>query len=178
MNRQQRDLPLDCDGTILRRLTRADLLRFQAYRADPEVARYQGWEPMADEAALSFLQSNQVAPLFVPGRWNQLGITVAPSDEISGDIGLCLSMDGREVEIGISLERRQQGRGVASRAFTGAVQFVFGSTRAQRVVAVTDSRNTSCIRLLKGCGMRKVDEWIREFRGEDCLEFEFEIGRN
>ena len=34
---------LDSERLILRRFTYADLETFQAYRADPEVARYQDW---------------------------------------------------------------------------------------------------------------------------------------
>ncbi len=48
----------------LRRLRTSDLANFQAYRALPELGRYQGWSAMSDDAAPRFLEEMQHAPLF------------------------------------------------------------------------------------------------------------------
>ena len=133
---------------------------------------------MSDGAALSFLEQMEAAPLFVPGIWNQLGIAHTSTDELLGDIGICLSDDECQPEIGISLDRHHQGLGIASRAFVGAIGFIFECTGAQRVVGITDTRNTASVRLLTRIGMRKVREYTTTFRGEACSEYEFEISRD
>ena len=41
-------LPQEFRGGRLRRMRPEDLTAFQAYRALPELGRYQGWSPMSD----------------------------------------------------------------------------------------------------------------------------------
>jgi RimJ/RimL family protein N-acetyltransferase len=114
-NQQERDdgLPRGGGNCLLRRLSAEDLLLFQAYRSDPEVGRYQGWEPMDDAVA----------------------------------------------------------------AFTGAIGLVFERTAAERLVAITDSRNTPSIRLLERVGMVRERSYQTRFRGEACVELEFSLSR-
>ena len=99
----------------LRRLAARDLHAFQAYRSDPEVGRLQGWVAQPDAEALAFLNEMSTAPLLAPGLWTQLGIADTATGELLGDIGLHLSADAREVEIGFSLARSAQGRGLGRR---------------------------------------------------------------
>src|SRR6185503_10052385 len=62
-------LPWRSERVVVRRLRAADLERFQAYRHDPEVGRYQGWEPQADAEALAFLEEMAVEPFGRVGEW-------------------------------------------------------------------------------------------------------------
>jgi hypothetical protein len=81
-------LPVATSRTVLRLLSLTDLHDFQAYRTDPVVAEYQGWTAMADANATAFLAEMHASPLFVPGRWFQLGIALQ-AGELIGDIGRC-----------------------------------------------------------------------------------------
>ena len=60
-------LPCPLPGARLRRLRAEDLAAFQAYRAIPELGRYQGWTPQSDADAATFLANMAQAPMFTPG---------------------------------------------------------------------------------------------------------------
>lgn len=161
----------------LRRLAASDLAAFQAYRHDPEVGRWQGWTPQADDQALRFLNEMAEAPLFACGTWTQLAIADALTDQLIGDIGIHLSADGREAEFGFSLARAVQGRGIASEALHAAIALVWDQTAAARIHAQTDARNLACIRLLERLGARLVERIATDFRGEPCTELRYELAR-
>lgn len=161
----------------LRRLAPTDLAAFQAYRSDPEVGRWQGWMPKPDAEALAFLQEMAAIPWFVPGQWTQLGIADDDTGELLGDIGIHVSADGRDAEFGFTLARAAQGRGIAKAAVHATMAVVFQQTRAERIHAQTDARNTACIRLLERLGATLLESIATEFRGEPCIEFRYELAR-
>jgi len=161
----------------LRRLATSDLAEFQSYRHDPQLGQYQGWSPTTDAEASSFLSEMSSAEVLLPGIWIQLGIADPASLTLIGDIGLLLAEDGRHAEIGFTLCRQWQGRGIATAAVRAALDLVFEQTRAERVLGVTDSRNLPSIRLLERVGMRQLEARNATFRGEDCLELIYAIFR-
>lgn len=156
---------------MLRRLVPGDLAAFQAYRSDPGLARFQGWTSTSDEEALAFLTGMQEAALFVPGTWVQIAIARDTDHALAGDLGLCLSDDGRDVEIGFTLSRPAQGRGLATAAVGAAMALVFDDSAAERVVGITDARNHASIRVLERAGMTRAETRHVVFRGAPCLEF-------
>lgn len=170
-------LPVDAGRILLRRLGASDLAVFQAYRNDPEVARYQGWDMMTDEEAREFLAEAESDPLLCAGRWCQIAIVLASSGALIGDIGLFVSQDERDAELGVSLKRSAQGQGLAAEAVTEAIRLVFGHTGADRVVGITDIRNRPSISMLQRVGMRKVAEQESVVKGETCSELVFAIMR-
>jgi [ribosomal protein S5]-alanine N-acetyltransferase len=170
-------LPRVATGIMLRRLTIADLAAFQAYRGDPELGRYQGWSPMSDEEASAFLSEMSTAPLFRPGSWTQIGIAEAVSQDLSGDIGLFLAADGRHAEIGFTLGRHAQGRGVATTAVREAIKLIFDCSCAERVLGITDARNSASVRLMARVGMERVESRSTVFRGEPCEEWVYAVAR-
>jgi len=51
-------LPIETDRLILRKFELRDVPAFAAYRSDPEVARFQGWEaPFSEQQAAKFIRS-------------------------------------------------------------------------------------------------------------------------
>lgn len=161
----------------LRRLAASDLAAFQSYRQDPEVGRWQGWTPWPDVRALAFLQEMASAPLLLPGTWSQLGVADETSDLLLGDVGLYVSEDGQAAELGFSLARAAQGRGLASAAVSAAVELLLTQTAVRHVHAQTDERNVRCIRLLERLGAPLIARIATEFRGEPCIELRYELAR-
>jgi ribosomal-protein-alanine N-acetyltransferase len=164
-------------GFTIRRLTIADLAEFQAYRHDPELGRYQGWSPVSDEEAAAFLGEMNVAPVFNCGSWTQLGIAEPDIGRLIGDIGVFLDPAGLFAEIGVTLARHAQGRGVATAAVREAIRLVFAATTADRVVGITDARNSASVRLLERVGMRWTATTNAVFRGEPCVEHRYALLR-
>ena len=163
-------LPREFPGGRLRRLHPRDLAAFQAYRANRELARYQGWSPMSDAEAAAFINEMQAAPLFTPGQWVQLGIAEAESDTLVGDVGLYLGEDETAGEVGFTLQPASRGRGLASLAVRAALKVLFSASRITRVAGITDDRNLASIKLLERVGFKHLESREVVFRGETCTE--------
>jgi len=171
-------LPRFGEGVVLRRLSASDLAAFQAYRSDTELGRYQDWSAMPDAEALTFLAEMNAAPLFRPGHWTQIGIAEPQGLALLGDIGLFLAEDSRHAEIGFTLSRAAQGRGLATAAVREALRLIFGATMVERVLGITDARNHASARLLERVSMVRQEERSAVFRGEPCVEYVYSIGRH
>jgi len=168
-------LPRHGSGFVLRRFAPTDLRAFQAYRGDAGLGRYQGWSPMSDADATRFISAMAAAPVPTPGDWVQIAIAAPADDALIGDIGIRLDADGREAEVGFTLARAAQGRGIAGAAVGAAIALVFGHSAAARVIAITDARNRASIRLLERIGMRRTGSREAVFRGEPCIEHSYAI---
>ncbi|MCU0967407.1 MAG: GNAT family N-acetyltransferase [Rubrivivax sp.] len=170
-------LPLDRRGARLRRLRPGDLPAFLACRGDAELARFQGWSAMTEEEGARFIAEMADAVLFTPGEWVQIAIADPASDRLLGDVGLHLAADGTSAEIGFTLAREAQGRGVATAAVEAALELLFARTAIARVVAVTDARNAPSIALLGRVGLQHVESREAVFKGEECTEWVFAMAR-
>lgn len=138
----------------LRRLSVSDLTAFQAYRGDPDVARYQSWQPMdAEEATLFLAQMARVDPLLRPGHWTQIAIAHRTTDRLMGDMGLYLSENGEDAEVGITLSSGDQRQGHATRAMRLAFDLLWNTTSATTIRAWADQRNVASVALLNAAGM-------------------------
>jgi RimJ/RimL family protein N-acetyltransferase len=170
-------LPHASQRIRLRRLRASDFRAFHAYRSDPDVARYQGWSPMSEDDAMTFLRENGRDAYLEPGEWAQIGIASLDDDRLIGDLGIWLSPDASWAEFGVSLHPNVQNGGLGREAAAALVGLVFAHTPAQRVVAATDTRNTACLRMLEGLGMRLVNTAEAEYKGEMCSEHVFALER-
>lgn len=170
-------LPHSAQRVRLRRLRPSDFRAFHAYRSDPDVARYQGWEVMSEDEAMTFLRENGRDARLEPGEWAQLGIASLDDDRLLGDFGVWLAPDARWAEFGISLHPSVQGGGLGREAAAALVGLLFAHTLAQRVVAATDTRNVACVRMLEAVGMRLVETANAEYKGEACREHIFALER-
>ncbi len=171
-------LPRDIGRVRLRRLRRDDLEGFRAYRADPRVAEYQGWEPMGVAEAEAFLASQAGHAALAPGAWRQLGIADAASDMLVGDIGLWLSPDQSTAEFGISLCAEAQGHGLGTECVRGLIDLLLLATPVEAIVAHADTRNLACIAMLRKAGMAQVSRREVSCKGERCVELGFKAKRS
>ena len=127
-----------------------------AYRADPDVARYQGWCPASCGEALDFIRAQQNSTLEKGGSWVQRAIRLSGSDKLIGDLGLHVPADaGGSYEFGITLAPVHQGQGYAREALRALFDFMFRELRAHRVHASIDPRNLASAALLSSLGMRQ-----------------------
>jgi RimJ/RimL family protein N-acetyltransferase len=62
---------------VLRRFRSADVAEFVAYRSDPEVARYQGWDaPYPPEQGERFVAQMMTAHPDTPREWFQFAVAL------------------------------------------------------------------------------------------------------
>lgn len=170
-------LPRAGHRIVLRRLRADDLSAFQTYRHDPAIGRYQGWTAQSDDSATDFFEEMYRTKLLQRGAWTQIAIARREDDGLIGDIGIRLAEDGSEAEIGFTLGRTAQRQGLATEAVTEACALVFERTDVRRILAITDARNTSAIRLVERIGMRRIATADAVFRGEPCIEYTYELPR-
>lgn len=164
----------------LRRLRAADTAAFHALRADTELGRYQGWSALSLAEAAAFIAAvatPEATPFCPAGDWLQIAIADTASDALLGDIGLHLHADGQALEIGFTLARAAQGRGLAAEAVGLALQAVWAGTPARRVLGITDARNLASVRLLQRLGFKPLATLEADFRGERCIERHFVLHR-
>lgn len=165
------------ESTVVRRLRSSDLEQFATYRSDAGVASLQGWSPMGHTEARQFLAQAENAERLCAGGWVQLAIALARSDRLIGDVGVFLTDDWSEAEVGFTVSREAQGQGHGRRAAGLITELVFRDTPATQIRAVTDVRNLACMRMLENAGFRKGHEQDAVFKGEPCRECVFIMGR-
>jgi RimJ/RimL family protein N-acetyltransferase len=171
-------LPCATDRLLLRRFRQSDLARFQSYRRDPEVSRYQGWSAMDDASAAAFLDAMAMVRIGIPGEWFQIAVADRASDILVGDIGLCLRDDGtRTAEIGFTIAPAAQEKGLGTEAVSGMLSRLFDSGTVELVEGITDARNAPSIRLLERVRMRLVRTQAATCKGETCTEHVYSIAR-
>ncbi len=162
----------------VRRLRAGDLAAFQAVRRDPDVGRWQGWTPTDDTAAATFLAAMADGPWHRPGAWCQLAIAQAGTDALIGDIGLGFPSEPMQpLEIGFSLARAAQGRGLAGEAVRLALAAALHAGVAGGALAITDTRNAASIRLLERLGFHRARTEAATFRGAPCEEHHYVLAR-
>lgn len=171
--------PVQSAQLTLRRFHENDLPAFVAYRSDPEIARYQSWSSITDAEAREYIQKQQQNEFAIPGQWFQIAIAQKETGTLIGDIGLCIRQDNSTcAEIGFTLSRESQGKGLASEAVRLILRIIFEKTGVERVEGITDSRNIASINLLRKLGMKYEKTEQALFKGSVCDEHTFAISNS
>jgi RimJ/RimL family protein N-acetyltransferase len=162
--------PLLTGRLSIQPLSMADLSSFVSYRQDPEIARFQGWEPSySDAQGIELIQSQTAVLLPATGDWLQLAVHERASGILIGDIALHRSKDEESVfEIGFTIASQHQGQGFATEAVSRLMDSLFSEVGAKKLIAATDRRNTPSIKLLLKLGFIQMPDkgWIEEFKNE------------
>jgi aminoglycoside 6'-N-acetyltransferase len=133
---------LTTERLVLRRFRPQDLDAFVAYRSDPQVARYQGWEaPYPADQAHQFLQQLQDSHPDTPGEWFQFAVAPRHTDRLIGDCAAHVRADDpRQAEIGFTLATEHQGHGYATEAVRRLLHYLLIERDKHRVSATCDDR--------------------------------------
>lgn len=157
---------------ILRRFTPADAEQFAAYRSDPAVARFQSWDaPVPLEEARQTVERFAEGDPEEPG-WFQYAVDL--DGVLIGDLGLNLSENLMQADLGFTLATPYQGQGYASEAVRGLLHHLFVDRELHRVSAEADARNTASVRLLERVGftregLRLSNSWFKGEWTDDVL---------
>jgi RimJ/RimL family protein N-acetyltransferase len=171
--------PLITERLLLRRFTDADLEEFLAYRNDPQVAQYQGWNiPYEKETGCAFIDEMKNAIPGQPGTWFQAAIELKSSGALLGDCAFhVMASDVRQAYIGITLGRRYWRMGFGEEASRRLLDHLFGELNLHRVVAECDVKNAASISLLERLGFRREAHLIENiwYKGEWGSEYHYAI---
>ncbi|MCL4396172.1 MAG: GNAT family N-acetyltransferase [Chloroflexi bacterium] len=160
---------LETNRLLLRTFQDSDLEAFLAYRSDPAVARYQGWEaPYSRAAAVAFVQEMKEKTPATPGEWYQLAIELKASGEMIGDCAFHTLEDAQQADIAFTLARQYQGQGYATEAVKRMLDYIFAELGLHRVRAIADVKNLASVKLLERIGMRREGHFVENiwFKGE------------
>ncbi len=163
-------LILETPRLLLRPFQDADLDLFLAYRNDPQVVQFQGWNtPYLYEAGREFIEKMKTSVPGTPGEWFQLAIE---SRELNGEAPRGLIGDvafhitrttPRMAYLGYSLAHRAWGKGYASEAVEKLLDYLFRVLDLHRVVADCDVNNLASIKLLERMGFRREAHYVENF---------------
>ena len=144
------------DRLCLRPFEAADLPAFAAYRAHPEVARYQSWDTAYSIAdAEGFLASQRGLELGASGVWVQLAAIDRRTGGLCGDCAVRVVADQpATAEVGVTFAPEHQGTGLATEALGAVISTLFEQHGLHRVFARADDRNVAVHRLLERLGLR------------------------
>lgn len=178
MTRDPTFATIETERLRLRRFRDGDVEAFQAYRSDPEVARFQSWQDHTLEQAERFVAEMAAADPGVPGQPFQFAVARLTDDALVGDCMLAIGAGVRpSAEIGYTVAPASHGRGVATEAARALVGYAFDRQGVRAVRAVTAIRNTASIRVAERLGMRLVGTVHTAFKGEACDEHTYELTR-
>lgn len=165
---------LETERCRLRRFRESDLEAFTAYRADPAVARYQGWSSYTYEDALALYRDLSNKPFGIDGEWYQIALAAKQSDALIGDLALHFVELG-VAETGFTIAPAWQGRGYAKEGLRALLGYLFGALEYERVRAVTDVKNLASIGVLESVGFERATGEPRKliFKGEPGEEFDY-----
>ena len=162
----------------VRAFTDADVAAFVAYRADPDVARYQSWSDYGEAEGRALVASMQGLEPGTPGQWYQLALEAKDDGLLVGDLALHVEGDDpRLAEVGFTLAPAAQGRGYAAEALTGLLDHAFPAYGLHRVHAVTDALNAPAAALLERVGFRREAHYVENvwFKGAWGSEYLFAV---
>ena len=167
---------LRTDRLTIRRFRAEDAAAFARYRADPDVARYQSWDAYTHVMAETFAAEMAALHPGMPGEWYQFAVADPSTDELLGDIALCVdAQDTSRVELGFTMSPHHQGKGYATEAVTRVIAYAFDRLGAETMFATTDARNDASIALLERIGMRRTATEHVRFKGGWCDEHTYEL---
>lgn len=171
-------LPFETDRLILRHLQASDLEDFLGYRNDPEVARYQGWEHFTREQAETTIAEQMLRVPGSPGKTFVFAVALKPDNRLIGDLGLMVrEHDPNQAMTGYTFSRAYQGKGYATEAFIGMLDFVFdpNGLDMHRIFALVEPENTPSVRLLERTGFRREGHFVsaRWFKGRWVDDYQY-----
>jgi ribosomal-protein-alanine N-acetyltransferase len=164
----------------IRNLGDADLDDFHYYRSNPEIAKYQGFEPFSKKEAQAFISDHKNKSFGSPGEWIQYGIELINFKRIVGDCAIKLQKQNPMIaEIGITISHQHQRQGYAKETLAGILNFLFHVKEIHRVVETTDAENTASVRLLKSLSFREEGYFLENifFKGKWGSEYQFAMLR-
>jgi RimJ/RimL family protein N-acetyltransferase len=161
-------------------LTLEDVAAFASYRNDPEIARYQYWYPITEEAVRDLVGQHHRQPFGTQDQWFQFGIRLPTDRTLIGDIGIHFLDNQFEIaEIGYAISQPYQKQGYGEESVRAMINFCFTSTQLTQITATCDSRNTPSNHLLEKVGFTR--QLIRPnailLHGEWCTEVDYAFTR-
>lgn len=152
---------LETERLLIRDLTLNDKQAIFNYRSDAEANKFQSWIPETLEDVEQFIERNN-KEFNQPESWYQVLITEKDTKAVIGDIGIhFFGAENLQTELGITLNKDFKGRGYASEALKGVINFLFSDLKKHRIMASVDPENIDSLKLMERIGFRKEGHFVK-----------------
>jgi aminoglycoside 6'-N-acetyltransferase len=159
--------PLRTPRLVLRRSRPEDATEISAYRSDPEVHRYQGWERTDRSGIRAEIEDMARRAPGEPGGWVQLSVEELAGGRLVGDVGLtCADGEPGVIKVGYTIAPAFQGLGYATEAVSALVDYAFDALGAEVVRAYASAENVPSIRVAEKARLRLI-ETIERHDGDE-----------
>jgi RimJ/RimL family protein N-acetyltransferase len=170
--------PLVTERLLLRRSRPEDAEAISAYRRDPDVHRFQGWERTDPDGVRHAIEEMADRAPGEPGGWVQFSVEDRSSGHLIGDVGISRAEGEPEVmKIGYTMDPGFQGRGYATEAVRALIDYVFDMLGANTVQAYASAENVASHRVAEKAGMQLAERFQRRHGGERWSGVRYEIQR-
>jgi RimJ/RimL family protein N-acetyltransferase len=169
--------PIVTDRLVLRRSRPEDAEAISAYRSDPEVHRFQGWDRTDPDGVREEIEEMAARAPGEPGGWVQLSVE-GRAGGLVGDVGLSTA-EGEPgvIKVGYTIAPERQRRGYATEAVSALVGYAFDTLGAEVVRAYASAENLPSIRVAEKVGMRLVERFEHQHAGETWFGVRYELRR-
>jgi aminoglycoside 6'-N-acetyltransferase len=169
--------PLVTARLLLRRSIPEDAEAISAYRSDPQVHRYQGWQRTDPESVRAEILEMAGRQPGEPG-WVQFSVIERATGRLIGDVGLSgVAGEPGVVKVGYTIAPAFQGRGYGTEAIRALVAYAFDVLGAEVVRAYADADNTASHRVAEKVGMRLVERFSSVDDGQEWSGVRYELRR-
>ena len=154
--------PLVTERLVLLRSRPEDAESISAYRSDPSVNRYQGWDRTDPEGIRAEILEMESRAPGGAGGWVQFTVEERDGGRLVGDVGIS-AVDGEPgvAKIGYTIAPAFQGRGYATEAVRALVAYAFETLGAERVRAFAAAENVPSVRVAENVGLRLIERYDR-----------------
>jgi ribosomal-protein-alanine N-acetyltransferase len=145
---------LETKRLLLRRFVMSDLDHLYAFYSDPNVTKY------IPDAPRTYEETKEELEWFMNGhpKFPALGLWATIYKETGGFIGRCgllpWTLDGQnEVEVAFALSKEYWGKGLATEAALGIVEYAFETLKLSRLICMIEEANQASINVATKLGM-------------------------
>ena len=143
----------------IRPLRAADAARLYAIESQPEMVRYQDFEPRTPESARDYCERAIQAAVAMPRTWFEFAVTQG-SDELIARVGAAI--DGDSAWLWYAVDPEYQGRGIAK----ATVNLLIEQLPVTTLRIECDPRNLASCRVAEGLGFGIESEGQLLVKGE------------
>ncbi|WP_216663637.1 MULTISPECIES: GNAT family N-acetyltransferase [unclassified Lentimicrobium] len=147
---------------LLREIESSDTSAIFMYRSDAQTNQYQGWIPEKLEEVNDFIEHKIAKEFNRLGTWFQLAIVLKESNKLIGDLGMHF-LENDAVELGATIAQDYHGKGYATEALKGVINYLFNKVDKQKIKASVDPRNLASIAMIEKLGFKKEAHYRKSF---------------
>jgi [ribosomal protein S5]-alanine N-acetyltransferase len=152
--------PRRTERLLLREISVDDAAALARIQSDPEVARYQSYEPRSVEQAATYIATCLADGALEPRRLWELAIDRADTGQFVGRVGCTLDAPGHEASIWYEIDPACWRVGFATEAAHSLLALLFDEVGVHRVIADIDPRNAGSARVAERLGMRREAHFL------------------